>query len=208
MDVQNLVVSGIKTICSDALHDDALRDSLIKQLDMKDLMKGTIAIPEVMPLLMAAFQRKFALAQLHQEALMNAVDIDRDGYLDWEGFSMAAILVQQSLWGKDKDENDALHAFHGACKLSKSHNCCTVQHAIMKLRAHLGRLWSLEPVLPAVEMIMNDDGVPVLPATYAATLQAEVETLRQSVERIAQVRSDCSSGIHIECYLSNAGMCF
>lgn len=186
--MQNIVVAGVKTICGECLHDEPLREALIKQLDIKDVMKGTIDLTQVMLQLMCAFQRKFALARLHQDALLNAVDTDRDGYVDWEGFSMAAILVQQSLWGKDNDESDALHAFHGACKLSKSHNSCTVQHAVMKLRAHLGRLWSLESSLPAVEMTINDEGVPVLPATYAETLQTEVETLRQNVERIVEVR--------------------
>lgn len=185
--VQNLVVSALKKIFVESLKDDSLRESLVKQLDIKDFMKGTVAVSEVMQLLMAAFQRKFAFALLHQEALLNAVDMDRDGYVDWEGFSLAASLVQQSVWGKENDENDALYAFHGACKLSKSHNCCTVQHGVTKLRAHLGRLWSLEQSLPVVDMTLNDEGVPVLPATYAQTMQEQLETLQQNVERIVQV---------------------
>jgi hypothetical protein len=202
-DVQNLVVAGVRTICAEILREETLRDSIIKQLDIKDSMKGTVSLSGVMPLLMVAFQRKFALAQLHQDALMKAVDTDRDGLIDWEGFSAAALLIQQSLSGMYKDESDALHAFHAACKLSKKHNCCSAEHAAMKLRAHLWRLWSLESSLPAVGMTLNEDGVPMLPATYAETMQEQLETLKHEVERTAQVRDNCCCHTHQVKYVSN-----
>lgn len=185
--MQSQFVSGLKSICTDYLRDEPLRESLIKQLDIKDLMRGKVIVPDVMPLLMDTFQRKFALAQLHQEALVKAVDLDRDGYVDWEGFSMAAYLFQQSMWGKDKDENDALQAFHAACKMSKRHNCCQIDHGVMKLRSHLGRLWSLEHSLPTAELNLNEDGVPVLPANYAKSMQEQLEILMRSVQSFVQV---------------------
>jgi hypothetical protein len=189
-DVQNLVVAGVKSICSEQLRDEAVRESIIKQLGIKDFMKGTVPLSKVMALLLAAFQRKFVLAQLHQVALMKAVDTDKDGYIDWEGFSAAALLIQQSLSGIDKDENDALPAFHAACKLSRKHNYCTAEHAVMKLRAHLWRLWSLESSLPDVNTIINDDGVPVLAATHVPTMRKQLAALQYEVERTAQVRDD------------------
>jgi hypothetical protein len=124
---------------------------------------------------------------MHQEALLKACDLDDDGYVDWEGFSLAATLLLKSPWAKEKDETDALRAFHGACKLCNNQNCCTNESAVMKMRAELGRLWSLEAALPSTGLVIREDGIPMLPPQFSGILVERVNMLQTMVAQVSQV---------------------
>ena len=176
------------------LNDEGLRDTVVRKLQIKDAVKGTVLLADVTPLFTTAFHRHWCIAQQHQEMLMRAVDLRESGSLSWEEFSMAATLVMQTLpppaTGRKQrtlEQSALLNVFQQACRMSRQANMCTLADARVKLFSTLWRLWSLEKVLPALASSGARD-VPLLPASYHAEVQTKATALQSAISEAIAVR--------------------
>jgi hypothetical protein len=130
--------------------------------------------------------RRWLLAQLHQEALMQAVDFDDDGQLDWDGFLCAAILMMDTS-AKCMEPSILFRAFQAACGMSRQMDTCAIKDAQIKIRALLGRVWSMQKVLPLEDTEVNDEGTPHILARHCSQLQDRLHQLEATVQIVTTV---------------------
>lgn len=175
------------------LHDDTLRERTLRSLDIRDTSRApAVPLAHITPLLMDAFHARWRLARLHQGALLRAVDAQGAGTLQWDAFGMAALLMSETGAQAPYEQAEAFETFQAACKVTGKPDCCTLEHARMKLAIRYGRLWALDKLLPQECEIR--DGVSVLPPGFEEQLQARGAALQEAISSTAKVWSLCKLG--------------
>jgi hypothetical protein len=85
-----------------------------------------------------------------------------------------------------------------ATKISKQEDKCSTKKAILRLRAGLDRLWSLEKLLPRTCIELDEDGLPHLTERALRTVQNDASqspgSLEDRLESLAKVRIEQQTG--------------
>ena len=182
-------MAGVKEVCAH-LRSDKLRATVIQTLGITDVVRGSVKLADVTPILVDAFHRQWRLAQVHQEALLHAVDIDDAGLLSFEAFELAAAFALRAhAPAAPLPAGVVQQWFQAACKLDNRGRMCTLQHARWALFPHVSRVWTVEGLLPAGEVEADAEGVPRLSDEAAFSVQEQATKMQGSIVQGMQVRA-------------------
>ena len=193
--LQTQCMAGVKSI---ALHlqDEALRSHVIHACQIRDTVQGSVPMATIMPVLCYAFHRRWSAAELHQAALMRAVDIDNTGLLTWDLWALAAefalhTCTSSGIAGNKLPDEQLRAHFLRACALSGKQGVCSLEHGKAKLFACVNRLWTFSAMLPE-GCVCSSAGVWVLPQEHAYVVHEDATRLQASIVKAMEV---CGSNL-------------
>lgn len=181
-------MAGVKEMCAH-LHSDKLHAAVVQAFGIKDAVQGTVNLAALMPVITDTFHRQWRLAQVHQDALLRAVDIDNAGLLSFEAFELAAAFAMRMHPPAQALPPGAVRQwFQAACKLDNRGRLCTLQHARWTLFPRVSRIWTAEGLLQPGDIELDLEGVPRLSEESAFGVQEQATKVQGSIVTGMQVR--------------------
>jgi hypothetical protein len=86
------------------------------------------------------------------------------------------------------EQSSLYKIFQAACRMSHRIDTCTTHNARIKVRAALGRVWSMQQVLPAGDIELDAEGTPRIQRTYHLSLQDQLTQLEAAIIDATMVR--------------------